>query len=284
MTIHRPRISIIPKIICRFTRSSSDYRGKQKIIKWLLRNKGLFRSIKPQRVFIKDVGKMELIPNDFVDKYLFITGSYEKEVVDKFTAILQLNDNVIDVGANIGYFSLLASKLVGTNGMVFSFEVSPPILSRLKRNIQINSIENIVIFPFAVSNKVGSAEFYISENMNSGLSSLRSIDGTSHILVDTMTLDSVLDRLPKIKVIKMDIEGAEGMALEGMVKLLNRDRPHILMELTDSFLRQLGSRADDLVGRLQELNYEVTDCNGTVIDLKSTPIQQCNIYCSPMNN
>lgn len=203
-------------------------------------------------------GYMKLNTADYVDNWLFTGADFEPSVVRATVRLLKSGDNFIDLGANIGYFSLIAARVVGVDGKVFAFEPSPIIHARLLTNITLNKIENIKVFNRAVSSLNGKAIFKIptGDSINSGRSSFRNIEEShSDVEVETIALDSILDTLPTIRLIKMDIEGAEGMALEGMNKLIQRDKPTIIFELSDNYLKQMGYSASQILSLLWRNGY-----------------------------
>jgi hypothetical protein len=148
--------NIVFQFLSRIARSKKIFMGKYLRSKYLLKSNRI-NGIK--NITIKSGIKLLLLTNDFVDKYIYITGEYEPELESFLRDNLKEGDNFIDVGSNIGYFSILASRLIGSEGRVFSFEASPSMLIRLKENININGISNIQIVPKAVSNKQGKLDF-----------------------------------------------------------------------------------------------------------------------------
>ena len=144
---------------------------------------------------------------------------------------------VYDVGANIGYISLMAARLVGDSGRVFSFEALPANIARLKQNVALNQFqERIQIIHAAVVDKAGEVTFltHASGAMGKALGSAgRDEHYTQTIKVQGLALDDFVFQQgnPPPAVIKMDIEGGEGMALAGMPRLLKETRPVLLIEL-----------------------------------------------------
>jgi len=130
-----------------------------------------------------------------------------------------------DVGANVGFYSLLASKLVGS-GKVFAFEPAPRNLSYLRKHLAINRTKNVEILATAVSDRIGTASFEIEETGFMG-----HLSGEGSITVQTTTLDSLVEEgkvLPP-NYMKMDIEGAELLALRGASHTFQRFRPVLFL-------------------------------------------------------
>jgi FkbM family methyltransferase len=130
-----------------------------------------------------------------------------------------------DVGANVGFYSLLASKLVGT-GKVFAFEPAPRNLSYLRKHLELNRVSNVEVLATAVSDRNGASSFEIEET---GFMGHLSREGT--ITVPTATLDSMVEegRILPPDYVKMDIEGGEFLALRGSAHTFHRFRPILFL-------------------------------------------------------
>lgn len=236
---------------------------------------------------LKYAGKMKLVTSDYIDRWLFTGADFEPQTVELIQKYLSKNDNFLDIGANIGYFSLIASRVVGNGGIVYSFEPTPHTILRLKTNINLNNLSNIQIVEKAVSNKNGKSLFKIPSDKirNSGRSSMRDIEENNfEVTVETICLDSMLDSFKKIAMIKLDIEGAEGLALEGMINLINRDRPRIIMELSDGYLKQMGYSAEKVICFLRNQRYKVYEVSNQEKEISLNDILgkfQCDILCIP---
>jgi FkbM family methyltransferase len=155
----------------------------------------------------------------------FLFGKYEPEQTKLFGELVKPGDVVFDVGAHFGYYTLLASKLVGDSGKVISFEPSPANLARLYRHIELNSRRNVQVLELAVSDHEGTARF--ETRTGSGVGHLAD-DGPLEVRLTT--LDS-LTQLPRPQVMKIDVEGAEVGVLQGAKALLQNARPIIFLSL-----------------------------------------------------
>jgi len=153
---------------------------------------------------------------------MYYRGFYEPETTEYMKQTIKPNDVVIDVGANVGYFTLIMAKLVGPKGVVYAFEPSRELRGILLKNIEANGYrDRVIIVPYAVADFNGTAKFFI--NRQHGQSGLQPRKGTTEIvLVPTTTLDYVLADIPNIRLIKIDIEGSEVDALRGMQKTMRR--------------------------------------------------------------
>jgi FkbM family methyltransferase len=202
---------------------------------------------------------MYLNPSEHIQQQLFWYGYYEKDVILTWEAFLQLQTTsvVLDIGANAGYYSLIASKKVRK---VYAFEPSPLMRQQLEKNIALNGIQNISVEPYAVSNKNGSAILYLSADNNSGMTGMQpaeNFSGTTEI-VKTVSIDEWIRTKdsPTIDVVKIDVEGAEMKVLEGMKNVLERDHPGIFIEIIPSLLEKYGNKAEDIFRLLDSFGYK----------------------------
>ena len=132
---------------------------------------------------------------------------------------------VYDVGANVGFYTLLASVVTGDNGKVFSFEPVPRNINYLKQHIKINTLANVSVIEKAVSDKIQKLNFSLSINPSMG-----HLSEEGEIVVETITLNEFIKQgNPLPDIIKMDIEGAEYDALVGAKELLKIKKPIIFL-------------------------------------------------------
>ncbi|MCH8063650.1 MAG: FkbM family methyltransferase [Chloroflexi bacterium] len=162
---------------------------------------------------------------------------------------------VCDIGANIGWYSLLAATKVGARGKVFAFEPAPEEFTRLERNVQLNGLSNIALQRLAVSDTVGDA--WLGPPGDAGTTHLVSAGYAQARLIRATTLDRfVVDHaLARLDLVKVDIEGAEGRFIDGARKALERFRPVLMIELHEKNLLKFGSSPEIIVRQLTELGY-----------------------------
>jgi FkbM family methyltransferase len=169
--------------------------------------------------------------------------------------ILHQGDTFIDVGANLGYFTILGSRLVGQGGNVVSFEPMPINFEYCKKNIALNNLDNVTLYNNGLWDREEKKEIAIrtSSYAEAHFGSLDSHEMKA--TVECITLDKMnLDP----EVIKMDIEGAEPMALKGMLKTLENSKPVLVMELNRHCLNTFYSLDTiDVWTPLYELGYEI---------------------------
>ena len=232
---------------------------------------------------------MRVNPADEAGRYTFLHGFDSQDwLSDVFARILRPGDCMLDVGANIGIYTVFAAKLVGLTGQVHAFEASADILPELETNVGLNRLDNVHIHRQAVTDQCGTVTFSQATTENTGLSSIRPLaDRTAAVAeVPAITLDSLLPDLPAVRLVKIDVEGAELLVLRGMSQLIERDRPDILLELTDEFLRELDADAGQVCDFLKEAGYEIhrVATRGSLHPVTTPPTDQCNILAQQCNS
>jgi FkbM family methyltransferase len=186
-----------------------------------------------------------------------LTGRWEPFVTRFVLDTLRPGDTFIDVGANIGYYSLLASRLVGVNGRVYSIEGSPSIFQRLSENVRRNHVTNATLIHAIVSDKEGSKPFWLAAEPHGGCStSLESVAAhhpwlrASHMRLEGHVSSSPLinlippENLFNARLIKVDVEGAEIEVLRPLVPRLGRFCPRTAWMLELSPQLSPGGQAD----------------------------------------
>ena len=188
-------------------------------------------------------------------------GNYEKQTTTLFERILKSGMVVIDVGAHVGYFSLLAARHVGPKGKVFAFEPDPINYDLLLQNTKLNSYTNISVINAAVADSKGRRTL-IQSSLDSGRQSTyhHGLPESGSIDVDTWSLDDFLatKNWPVIDLVKVDVEGAELDVLNGMNGLLERT-PSIKMiiEFNPPLLQSAGVDPMGFIERLASLQFGV---------------------------
>lgn len=175
----------------------------------------------------------------------YATSSYEKFITDALNKYLEPGQTFYDVGANAGYFSLIAAKIVGTGGRVIAFEPHPKTAKTIKAQFRLNHLDYCEVVEAAASDTNGTAEF--SDDMasvmqhlvetNAGLAN--QLTSKKRVAVSTIRLaDYAAKSGQRPDLIKMDIEGAEIAALEGSKALIRDANPILLVELHNRAIRE----------------------------------------------
>jgi FkbM family methyltransferase len=181
-------------------------------------------------------------------------GLYELDTARVIRRVLGPGDTFIDGGANIGYFTLIAAKAVGPTGRVHAFEPQPDNRRRLAEHVAMNGLGDVVtIHPVALSDQPGEVELHTFENpaANHGQSTLfvSPDTATRKVTVESVRLD---DYLPAVapRLVKLDIEGAEPLAISGMTQTLRAHHPDVIVELNATTLARGGFATREPFDRL----------------------------------
>ena len=196
-------------------------------------------------------------------------GLYEAETTRVLRESVKPGMTVLDVGANIGYFSLMAARFTGENGRVWAFEPVPTMLEILNLNVRNNALQNIItVIPQAVSNVPGTTAMYVNA-MASGWSSLYGEASATlppeiraqqeRIEIGCITLDdwAAQHKWPTVDLIKMDIEGAEKQALEGMIQLSRKNaRLKLIIEFNIRTLQAAAITPEELFVAIHACGFD----------------------------
>ncbi|MCZ2223459.1 MAG: FkbM family methyltransferase [Chitinophagales bacterium] len=213
-------------------------------------------------IFKEEKYKVKFNINNSTEEFRLKNWGGEKEYVEKILNEIQENDVLFDIGSSVGLISVLAAKRL-TKGKVVSFEPDPENAMRLKENYRINELTNFSIQQLAVGETTGKMELYTAGS-NAFSPSLEKVNGIdTSIEVDIESIDNLLkkNKIPFPTVIKIDIEGAEMIALQGMKKLLIGDnRPRVVfIELHPDFLPSFNTSIDEIMKFLSTFNYTIAE-------------------------
>jgi FkbM family methyltransferase len=200
------------------------------------------------------LGLSLIVPPAYPSYRNFATGLYETDVTEQFLSFLSAGMTVVDLGANIGYYTLLASRLVGAEGRVYAFEPDLEAYTYLERNVSLNQCTNVAAVHKAASNHIGSLSFIRPGPERGFVSTL----GPQAISIDAVTLDAFFSGLawPAVHLVKIDIEGSEEQALLGMQELVQRNPTlRIIIELNTDALSRAGRSLEQLVETLSMLGF-----------------------------
>ena len=192
---------------------------------------------------------------DSIDsEYLSIHGVYEPLGTEIVKKEIKKGDVVLDIGANIGYYTLIFAKLVGEEGKVFAL---------LKKNVEINGYKNVILVQKAISNKTGKLKLYLCDDNKGDHRIYDSHDGRKSIEIEAIGLDDYFrDYDGKIAFIKMDIEGAEEGAFQGMPNLLKNNKSvKILSEFWPIGLKRFGTDPEEYLKLVVEHGFKLYQIN-----------------------
>jgi len=192
-------------------------------------------------------------------------GTYEPDLRALMSRRLPSGGVAIDVGANVGWHTLLMSRLVGRHGRVLALEPNPSIRGRLADHLGMNQIENVTVLPFAAAASETRSRFCgpRADDPRAGSGHLLAGEGpeaSDSYFVATRTLDSVVEelRLDRVDAIKIDVEGFEWPVLCGADASIARFRPHVFFEHNREYLVRGGGREEDLESYFQRHRYRVS--------------------------
>lgn len=176
-------------------------------------------------------------------------------------AVCKPGDTIIEIGGNIGTETVGFADIVGIRGKVLVFEPLPDNIARLSKNILLHKNNNIILSPYAVSDRCGKMIFVGPPKKNlSGLGHLLGVQEEktrSALEVEAVTIDAMQDVLGKAKIIVMDVEGAEYAVLQGAQDYLQTYDPYLILEASPKLLRRMGVTLADLYSLLGTFDYEV---------------------------
>ncbi len=198
---------------------------------------------------------------DMIQQYIYYFGLWEPELTDWITRQLRPGDTFIDVGANIGYYSLLASALVGGSGRVTAIEASPVIFGELQANLQRNRAANVRSVNVAAADQRGVLPIFSGPDHNAGQTSLLQRAGLEPAgTVAAAPLSEILEpqEIARARLVKVDVEGAEGKVVPGLIPLLGSTRTdlELIIEFHPQWLTEPGRSADELVRLIQAAGFE----------------------------
>lgn len=175
---------------------------------------------------------------------------------------------MVDIGANLGLFSVLAGTLVGLGGRVLAVEPVPNILNQLHGNVRRNNLKNVIVFEGVATDQRQKCQIHTVEG-GEEYSSLHSIAHPNRpqgkeikIEIDGVPVDELVSTYElQPQVLKVDTEGAEGLVFAGAGNLLRQHRPLILSELDDRLLKGFGWNSSKVIGVLMAAGYTVFNQN-----------------------
>lgn len=268
------------------TRNFHELPGRWRLVRWLENHAQLVAAVPPTTVRFGLRQRIRVNPRDENGRHVLIHGFDPRERLTRhFIRLLRPGDCVLDVGANMGYYTLTAANLVGPEGCVHAFEPAPAVLPWLRANVSLNPKATIRIHPVAVTDHRGEQAFYSAAPTCTGYSSLRDLGSAASAVnsVECLDLDSLMPSLSPVRLVKIDVEGAELGVLRGASRLFHRDHPFIITEMDDTFLRQCGDSAAEMCAHLRAAGYDLHQIveKGRLRPVEDIPTQRCNLLASP---
>lgn len=206
---------------------------------------------------------------------LLTTGLYDPFETSFYENQIKNGDIVIDIGANIGIFTLLFAKLVGSNGHVYAFEADPTNFEILKKNIEINSYQNTTLENKAIFHKNEKINLFLSPSNPGDHRIYDSNDGRKSIQINSIILDDyILQKKVDVDFVKIDVQGSELSVIQGMKKLLEPNNIKIMMEFEPILLEKFGTKPLDLLDILESYGFHFFDINEIEQKIKHISISE----------
>jgi FkbM family methyltransferase len=230
-------------------------------------------SLIPESVTLPE-GKLFLNKKDAVVSGALSLGVYERYETELFRSVLKEGMTVLDIGANIGYYTVIAMNRVGLSGKVFSFEPEPENFAFLQKNIDAQKTKNARAFFFGLADKPSRSNLYLSSD-NKGKHSLSQSDEMKEsIVVSIETGDRLLQTVgvSNVDIIKMDVEGSEPLALNGLEAILTKSSPCILFcEYHPEALTRSGFSPISFLQNIESKGFsihEIRDTENKIVPVK----------------
>lgn len=262
-----------------FRKITSSYLGKflKKILRSNFLPQNIYYFLNPSGLMLIETQGINLYVNTddkAISPTLMMHGIYEKHEVAILKKLIKPGMIFVDIGANIGYFSLIAANIMQNKGRVYSFEPEPNNYDILLKNVENNDYENIIPINKAVSNYDGKIKFFRDKRNLGGHSFSKGNLGNfaDFLEIEAVTLDSYFkDIVDNIDVIKIDTQGAEGLIIDGADNLLKNKNIKILMEYWPYGLRNMGADPYQLLVKMVKKGFKISfvDNGGILRKVKS---------------
>jgi len=237
-----------------------------------LPNEDLILSWDSQKILVKNPR------HSVIGRDIFFKGTWEPQATRYISPRIMPGMTVLDIGAGIGYYTLLFAKRVGIQGRVIAFEPIPSVREKLEYNVRLNGYTNVTVCDFALFSSHGSAileaPFFIMQ-----VDPTHSANEGRGIKIQTKIFDECVERLriQRIDLVKIDVEGAELDVLRGMQQSLIEHHPVLLIEVHPNYLGRFNYDPGDLLHFLETMEYDVRPVDKRSLNFKKGNI---TIYCS----
>ena len=190
-------------------------------------------------------------------------NNYDRFEIECLKQLIKEGDTVVDLGANIGYYTLILAQLVGKSGHVYAFEPDPLNFEILSKNVKENKHDNVTLVQKAISDKNGKVKLYVSKRNLASHRIFDAEDKRKSIEVDVTTLDEYFQKSKKpIKFIKMDVEGAEGATILGASKIIEDSKNLvIMMEYFPKWIKKFGDVPEEILKSLVGKKFKLFNIN-----------------------
>jgi FkbM family methyltransferase len=270
-------LSLVPKLLLEFERLYNQYTSFprfrfacSRVIAWGERYLGFATPVLRLDSGVS-LEYSSIVAGDVLIRDLLLTGAFEPEQTEVIKGLLPSGGVFIDVGANVGYFSIIGANAVGSSGRVFAFEPMEEIYLLLRKNISLNNISNIETLNLACFSSCG--EMTMKRDIDSGKSRLSSLRIDNETVVRLTTLDTFVEQFSpyRIDFIKIDAEGSDLEVLKGAIHTIRKFHPAIMVELGGA--PPIHGSISDVFQFFDSLPYRLTQLKGKhSLDLLCEPI------------
>lgn len=207
---------------------------------------------------------MQLNVRDLIQQTILLEGIWDPSLTGFIESTLKPGDVFIDVGAHVGYFTLLAGRRVGPAGAVLSIEPNPVALQQLRQNVERSRLRNVQVAHSACGDSHDAVRLYLHTESNSSMASLSAANASGAAVdVACATLDDLCqERTLGANLVKIDVEGAELSVLRGMKRILREMRPVVVLEMEPHLLEGFGATPDSILTLLAGYDYRVAPLGG----------------------
>ncbi len=241
----------------------------QKMVNYLL------LSIIPEKLSLSFGRILFLNKKDPVISSALSLNVYENFETTLFQKELHNGMTVVDIGANIGYYTVMAAHFVGPSGKVIAFEPDEQSGEILKKNIVVNKFNNVSYVNKALSDKKGFTRLYVSDENRGDNRIYNPKDGRKYVEVEIITLDEYLPKETKVDLIKIDVQGAEFLVLLGMEQTITKSKTLIIFtEFWPQAIIEIGKSPEEFLKKLIGFGFSLYNINNRkkclehIVDIK----------------
>ena len=195
-----------------------------------------------------------------VENALLLNYKYDNETFEFVKEKVKDGDVCVDIGANVGFFTVHLANIVGTKGKVYAFEPSPIHSKKLKTNIELNGFKNVILSTKAIGKNKGQISHFSSVTSGS-LNPKLVINPSEAIetLVEISPLYSEINEsdINKIKIIKIDVDGSEMDVLKGADSILSKTNAYLIIEIWETGINEVGEKLEEIIEYILSFNYKV---------------------------
>ena len=227
---------------------------------------------KPRAVRLRSGVMLQTTHVDHLQLLLYYLGTFEPKALEAMRRHLKSGATLLDVGANIGLFTVEGAQAVGPAGSVISIEAAPHHAKAVVEACRLNQFSNVEVHAMAAGDCDGDATLTLPRHTNFGMFTLGEVDGDESFSVPVRRIDDIVAGR-KVDFIKMDIEGSEYRALSGADRTLSRFKPAILIELNEAALKACGSTSRQVKEFLFARGYK----GRTIANMSPITLEQSHV-------